>query len=224
MRIKPSILINGISGKISGGVVSKSGVGRGFAVPKNPRSASQGDVRADFTTQSRAWGSLTEAQRVAWNKAAANSVYTDVFGDKHQLSGKGYFTQLNLNITKANGTAITSPPTLGTVAAPLTAAFGSNTNAAQTITWTGGAVAANTAFVIEETPSQSVGTMKAQDSKFRVVSTQAAAASSPANIFAAVVSVNGTPTTGKKVFGRIYAVNLLTGQVSTAISFSGITA
>ena len=46
-------------------------ISRAYAMPANPQTASQMQVRATFGTVASAWDGLTEAQRQAWIAAAA---------------------------------------------------------------------------------------------------------------------------------------------------------
>ena len=224
MKIQPSLSVNALSGRNSGGVHTKNGYARKMAVPKNRRSATQQSTRSTFTTNSRAWASLTDAQRTAWNTAAPNFPYSDVFGQRRLLSGKALYNKLNNNIVLGGGSAISTPPTPAAVSAVTSAAFGSNTNALQTVVFAASPAPANTAYIIKMTAPLSVGNMTPGKSKYRRIQVVAPAGTTPANTFAAYSTVNGTPVTGKKIFGQMFSVNLLTGQVSPALSFSGTTA
>jgi hypothetical protein len=224
MKYQGTIAVSAISGRNSGSKMSKNLVGSKFKKPTNPRSAAQQTVRSAFTTNTKGWASLTDAQRSGFTALASGLHRSDRFGNKYTQKGKQLYSQLNNNLAQAGEAAISTAPSSTLVTAPLTAAFGSNTNAAQTIAFTASPVPANTSFIIEMTKPLSAGYSKVTKSMYRVVAIEAAAATSPANTFAAYSAIFGAPITGKKIFGQIVAVNTLTGFKSTPVAFVGTTA
>jgi hypothetical protein len=224
MKIQPSLSVNALSGRNSGGVHLKNGYARAQAKPRNRRTNAQQSIRATFTTSTKAWGSLTDAQRTGWNNGAVNFPYSDIFGQRKIYSGKALYTKLNNNTLANGGSAISTCPSPSTVTGPTSISIGTNTISALTLVFAASPIAANTAFVVLATPPLSVGNSFPSTSKYRKITTLAAAATTPGNIFSAYQSVNGTPVVGKKIFFRVFAVNLTTGQVTPALSVVSTTA
>lgn len=67
---------------------------RGYVTPTNPATTRQRAVRALFVAASRAWGSLTSAQRTSWRDYAAANLLTDVFGATFAASGINWYVGL----------------------------------------------------------------------------------------------------------------------------------
>ena len=64
MKVKPSLLVSSMSGRHSGGVLSKNDGGRIGKKPSNPQSADQQNVRALFAQLSRGWALLSDSQQI----------------------------------------------------------------------------------------------------------------------------------------------------------------
>lgn len=224
MKVRYTISVGGLSGKNSGGVHNQNGTARKLARPSNPRTNSQMGVRASFTTNSKAWAALTDAQRLSFVQLGSNLKATDRIGNKHVLKGKQTYSRINNNLLGVGVAALSSAPADQTVVAPATASFASNTSAAQTVAFTATPVPANTKYIIRMTKPLSAGYSVPPKGAFRTVQVVAAAGTSPANTFAAYGTIFGTPVTGKKIFGTIQAINTVNGAKSTPLSFSSTTA
>lgn len=99
MKIKFGSFITEGRGKIGGHVASRNRAGaylRTKVSPINRNTLAQQLVRAVFASISRAWSSLSQAQRDAWNAAVTNWKQTDIFGDVKTLSGFNLHQKLNL--------------------------------------------------------------------------------------------------------------------------------
>lgn len=226
-KIKFGSFVTDMRNKVGGTVYSKN---RGGAYTKNkvspaqPNTAAQTTARTRMTTYSQGWRSLTAAQQAAWNAAVTNFQKTDVFGDMKVPSGQNLYGKLNINIAQAGGSAITTPPLPTAVVGPLTitltAAAGTP---AMSLAWTGGAVPADTTWLIEMTAQLSAGRFSVK-SMYRIVTTAAAAATSPANLLAAYNTKFGTLVAGTKVFVKVTPIGLLTGIKGTGITTSCIVA
>lgn len=84
---------------------------RGLTIPANPQSARQMAVRGYLTTCARAWGALTEPNRVTWRDWATLHPVTDIFGTSVLLSGANWFIGLTSNILAITHTQIDTAPT-----------------------------------------------------------------------------------------------------------------
>jgi len=220
-----AIVVDG-RGKIGGHVMTKNRQGsamRTKVTPSNRRSVDQTTARNSFSNFSSLWRGLTQAQRDAWNSAAGDVNRRNIFGDSYHPTGKNLYALTNINLILAGGTAVTSPPA-ATLPINLTAfAIGSNTSAAQTLTFTVTPVEANNMILLEATRPLSAG-VTSPGKAFRKFTTIAAAATSPANTFAAYQTKFGTPVTGKKIFFRATKISTVSGLRTLPLVVSGITA
>lgn len=113
MKIKWGALVVDGRNKIGGQVASKNKSGsymKNKVTPTNPNTTAQANARANLTLVSRAWASLTEAQREAWNAYAAQYPYVDIFGDSKYLTGFNYYLKCNLNLRNAGSPVVVAPP------------------------------------------------------------------------------------------------------------------
>ena len=99
MKIKFGSFITEGRGKIGGHVASRNRAGaylRTKVTPINRNTAAQILIRGIFGSISRAWSSLTQLQRDAWNAAVVNWKQTDIFGDLKTLSGFNLHQKINI--------------------------------------------------------------------------------------------------------------------------------
>lgn len=104
-KIKYSALVSDMRNKLNGSVMSKNRYGsyvRNKVTPVNPQSLYQQFSRNLFGTASSAWRGLTSAQVTAWNEAAKDFPFTDIFGDVKHLSGQALFVQMNKNLQQVS--------------------------------------------------------------------------------------------------------------------------
>lgn len=224
--IKLTAFMDAISGKVNGTVFSRNKGGayaKGFVVPSNPQSAGQSVVRSRFGNLSIGWKALTQTQRDTWIAAAPQWLVTNTFADLKQLSGQQLFIRLNCNIIMAGGTQINTAPVPAGLTPLQTFAVGTNTTAAQTFTFSASPVPANIAMIVMATPGLSAGISNITK-YLRIFTTVAPAGTSPVNSFAAYVTKFGTPISGGKITWRVFLVSRLTGEVSTFLQFSSVTA
>lgn len=115
MLIK-STVFDQTSGSAANITASKNRGGQYFrqrTTPANPQTADQTTVRAVLASVSAAWRVLTEAQRTAWNAAAANFPSTNSLGQPIAKTGHQVFVQLNASLRSVTPAAsiIADPPT-----------------------------------------------------------------------------------------------------------------
>ena len=98
MKIIPA-LTGPMSGKLGGMVASRNRGGQYFrrkAVPVNPDSTRQVEVRSNFATLISYWNNLlTPAERDSWTQWAANTPRIDSLGQTHILTGQNAFVGFN---------------------------------------------------------------------------------------------------------------------------------
>jgi hypothetical protein len=122
---------------------------------------------------------------------------TDSLGQSYTLNGFGAFVSVNNNLAAAGEAGVDSAPALITPDGPLTAVT-TLTAAVFSIAYTGTPLAANTKLLTYASPQTSAGRSFQND--LRLISVSAAAAATPANVFAAYSARFGTPVVGNKIF------------------------
>lgn len=113
MKAKFGAIVVAGSGKIGGHVFSKNRGGaymRTKVTPSNPNTVAQQNVRSILSSLSQSWGSLTDAQRLAWQNAVADWSSTDIFGDIKNPSGNNLYVRLNSVLLNSGQATIDTPP------------------------------------------------------------------------------------------------------------------
>jgi hypothetical protein len=83
---------------------------RNRTFPTQPNTASQQNVKTEFSARSGAWKNLTEDQRQSWILGAPNFPMPDVFGNIRILSPATLYQQLNLNLFFTGTSPISTCP------------------------------------------------------------------------------------------------------------------
>lgn len=188
---------------------------RSRATPVNPASSAQGVVRARLAANAAAWRSLTAIQRAGWGDLGASMTRTDSLGQSYTLNGfAAYCSVNNLNVAAGNA-VVGDAPALSTPSALLTAAI-TLTAAAFSVAYTATPLGAGARLFSFCSPQRSAG--RAFEGDFRLISVSAAAAASPANIFAAYQAKFGTPIVGNRVFLSltVYTAGFASGPLVTS--------
>lgn len=227
MKLKFGAIVVDGRGKVGGHVMSKNRAGaymRTKVSPVNAQTGAQLSIRNRFTTYAQNWRGLTQAQRDAWNAAVSDFAKTDVFGDLKNPTGFNLYQRLNNNLVTVGASPITAPPLPASVgevvASSLTAADGAVAESLSLVL--GGDVPAGTAVKVFATAPQSAGKSFVK-SEHRLISTLAAAASTPVDLLPAYQSKYGsTGAAGQKIFVKIVAINTTTGQSGTPSEVSAI--
>lgn len=214
-----AIVVDG-RGKAGGHVFSKNRGGaymRTKVTPSNPQTNAQQSTRASLTRFAQGFRSLTAIQIAAWNAAVESFKSTNIFGDIKNPSGINLYVRLNTLIVIAGGSVLTSPP-LPTAVSALTAL--SATAAAGTpafsVVFAPTPVPTGHTLVIEASRQSSPG-VSAFKGKNVVITTEAAAATSPADILTAYTAKYGTLVAGQKIAVSAYFINKTTGLKGTPL-------
>lgn len=112
-KVKFSALVSEMRNKLNGSVFSKNRAGnylRNKTTPVNPQTTFQQAVRQRLGNLSAGFRALGLSVIQAWNEAAVNFPYTDIFGDQKFLNGKDLYVKLNVNLANAAQSPITAPP------------------------------------------------------------------------------------------------------------------
>lgn len=188
------------SGSLAGTTSSRNRFGqyrRTRAIPVNPSTSFQGSVRARMANNAAAYRALTDAQRSGWEALGVYMVRTDSLGQAYSLTGFMAYCSINNNNLAAGNVAVADAPALTTPDSLVTATI-TLTAAAMSIAYTVTPLAAGTRLFSFVSPQRSPG--RSFEGDFRLVSVSAAAAASPADIFAAYVPRLGTPVVGSRIF------------------------
>jgi hypothetical protein len=108
-----SALISDARNKLGGDIFARNRAGLYVRVkvkPKNPKTTNQQANRANFSTFTKGWRSLTAAQIAGWNNLANSSTLTDTLGNSFMPSGLQLYVGLNRNLAQIGATAISDAP------------------------------------------------------------------------------------------------------------------
>lgn len=97
-----SALISDARNKLGGDVFARNRAGLYVRVkvqPANPRTPAQQSNRAQFSSLTKAWRSLSSAQILGWNTLAGSSTLVDTLGNSFAPSGIQLFIGCNRNRT-----------------------------------------------------------------------------------------------------------------------------
>lgn len=201
-KIAYSALVSGVRNKVGTNVFSKGRFGpivRIRVSPTQPRTAAQNAVRANFTTNSKAWDALTQAQRNAWIALAASAPQKDIFGNTYFMTGLQLYQAINRNLDTIAIAAIPDPPADLVVGAPgaLTAASAAGPPITLTLTPTTAAGANEVPTIYGAAPLKAgrlfVG------NRYRYIGKMAAAAAGPWDIAAMYAAKFGALAAGQNV-------------------------
>ena len=194
------VLVPPQSGSKEGVTASRNRFGqyiRTRAIPVNPTSFAQGQVRARMAGNSAAWRLLTSAQRAGWGDLALMMIRTDSLGQSYALQGNQAYASINNNLLAcgaaiaADAPAMATPVALASVTITLTAA-------AFSIAYTATPLPALTYLMVFASPQRSAG--RNFEGDFRLIKCGVAAGASPLVITAEYTAKFGVPITGNKVF------------------------
>jgi len=210
------------SGSMAGTTSSRNRYGqyrRTRAIPVNPRTGSQGTVRARLGANAAAWRALTAAQRAGWTDLGAMMTRTDSLGQTSTLNGFSAYCSVNNNNSAAGNAVVSDAPAIVTPGT-LTTATVTLTAAAFSVAYTATPLAAGTRLFSYVSGQKSAG--RNYESDLRLLAVSAAAAASPAVLTTAYTAKWGVPVVGNRVFMtfRLYAG----GFLGAPLTFSQVVA
>jgi hypothetical protein len=209
---------NPSSGSLQGTTYSRNRFGqytRSRAAPVNVNSTQQGVVRARMAANAAAWRTLTANQRAGWTDLGLSIIRTDSLGQSYTFNGFMAYCSLNNNLVAAGDAVISDAPAVTTPGALLTATI-TLTAAAFSIAYTPTPLAAGQRLFTFASPQRSAG--RAFEGDYRLLAVSAAAAASPANVFAAYSAKWGVPIVGNRVFLslQVFEAGFLSGPLVTS--------
>ena len=173
-------------------------ISRALAIPANPRTDAQLDIRDTFTAVTKAWRALTDAQRAAWASAALTVMSKSRCGTSGPLTGSQFYTKLNATVALIGGDNMDAPP--------MPPAFDHNPVGALAISNDGGEITLRLAcpnqpttdILVRATAPVSAGVSNTSD--YRILGVLPAPAQGACNITAMYVARFGVPPVTAKVF------------------------
>lgn len=204
------------SGSVAGVTSSRNRFGqyrRTRAIPVNPNSSYQGVVRDRMAVNAAAWRALTSTQRAGWTTLGAAMARTDSLGQTYTLTGFSAYCSVNNNNLAAGNAVVSDAPALTTPSGLLTATI-TLTAAAMSIAYTTTPLAAGVRLFTYTSPCRSAG--RNFETDLRLLAVSAAAAASPANVYATYIARFGVPVVGQCVFFSLalYSGGFLSGPMA----------
>lgn len=203
------------SGSLAGQTSSRNRYGqyrRTRAIPVNPATSYQGLARARLALAAATWRTITAAQRAAWETLGALMTRTDSLGQAYTLTGFQGFVSVNSLNAAAGNAQVTDAPALTTPAAILTDTV-TLTAAVFSIAYTPTPLGAGERLFTFCSPQGSAG--RSFNGDYRLLAVSAAAAASPANVYAAYLARFGLPIVGQRIFLSLqrYSTGFLSGPL-----------
>lgn len=207
------------SGSVAGQTNSRNRFGqyiRSRAIPVNPNSSAQGQMRARFGDNSQAWRSLTDAQRAGWSDLGLQLQRTDALGQTYTLTGLQAYIAINNNNLDAGSAVVSAAPALISPVGLLTATV-TTTGGTLSLAYTATPLSAGHKLFVYASPQRSPG--RNFEGDYRLIFQSAAAAASPANILAAYTARFGAPVVGNKIFFslQVYDGGFLSAPLTTSV-------
>lgn len=227
-KIKFGALAEDARGKIGGVVYSRNQFGgyiREKVSPVQPSSARQTIVRERVTSITKRWfGTLTDAERLAWIAFAKTTPVPDVFGNPNLLTGINAYLRLNGALLNAGETIIDTPPSdlasigLETLSVPM--ASGAATAA---VTFTITPLGANDMLYIWATQGLTPGRFFFKPF-YRFIGVSTVAGVSPFAAGALYTTRFGTMIVGSAVGWKVQVLRDSNGAVTSGLTIRSIVA
>ena len=87
---------------------------RSLAIPTNPRTEEQLNIRQMLGSMAHNWKTITENQRLAWIAAAKLIQSRPRLGQSGPLTGMQLYVRVNFNLTQVGEPAVANPPVVPT--------------------------------------------------------------------------------------------------------------
>jgi len=221
-------IITEMSGSIGHNTYQKGRYGdivrvKGRAINRN--TSPQAIVRAFFSTLTKAWKSLTDAQRAGFNTGTAVFTKKDSLAKTITLTGAQLFISLNRNLQTIGQATISAMPFKRAIAAVTSATCAAAAGAATMVLTYSPAIPATDSWILRATRPLSAG-KQSQSQDYKIIDIELTADASPLNIKAAYEAVFGTnwKTAGAKIFFAITPVGNAEGIQGTTYHVTSIVA
>jgi len=215
-KVAFSALVSDLRNKVGGNVFTKVRSGPMVRIkvsPAQPRSAAQTAVRSNFTTNSKAWDTITQTQRNGWIALAASLPQKDIFGNTYYMTGLQLYQQLNRNLQTIGVAVISDAPASVSVGAPGAVTVDSAAGPTLTVA-TANDPAAGEVPVIFAVKPLNAGRIFAQGQFTVLDATQAAGTAGPYDEATKYAAKYGTLASGQNVNCGVRFINNTTGAGS----------
>lgn len=214
-----------ISGSIGGTTWSRNRGGtymRNRAIPLNPNTPYQQNVRSILATQSQAWADQTNAVRAAWSNWAVQNPVINALGRSIILSGAQAFIQLRSRLQLAVEPLITNPPIVNAPDGLLSLALTADVGAGEVeVAFTSTPLDADVSLWTLAAVVNSAGISYVRN-LVRQIQITGGAVGSPQTIEADLVSRFGALVVGQTLHVRVSTFGRTTGLLSTALEDSAL--
>jgi hypothetical protein len=186
--------------------------------PVQPRTSSVLTQRGLMGSLSKRWfGTLSDAERLAWIALATANPRTNVFGNSIVLTGLQMYQALNRNLQLVGESIIDTPPANLDVDALTTLAIAPDATAGDfDVTWTPDPVPAGHWAVFDATLQVNAG-RSFVNSYYRFITQYPSGPPQPFNIFDQYTAKWGALRLGQKITVRAFTVKIATGARSTPL-------
>ena len=219
-KVKLGPIVAQASGSVAGTVFSRNRGGtyiRNRAIPTDPNTVDQQNVRAILATQSQGWADRTDAERAAWENWAAQNPVTDVLGASIILSGHQAYVRLNSRLDFLDQTLLTAPPIINAPLALDTVVQAGDIGLGNVdLTYTATPLAAGVVLWIQAAVVNSSGVTYVRN-LLRFVGSSAAAQASPFDDQTLIEAKFGTLIVGQTLHARVSTFDVATGLLSVGL-------
>jgi hypothetical protein len=175
-------------------------ISRILAIPANPRTTGQLNVRQHLAAYAMQWRQLEELERLAWINMAKTRQSKARLGQSGPLTGEQFFIQINCNLATMGVTPVTVPPASAAFPALVPSTL-EITNVANVIAIKMACATDPTEYtIIRGAPPQSEGIYSCNN--FRVLGECPQPTDGKANITSLYTAKFGIPVVGQKLFIR----------------------
>lgn len=221
--ITPGPTVAAISGSIGGTVFSRNRGGayiRNRAIPVDPNTQSQQNVRSILATQSQNYADLTVAQRAAWENWASQNPVVNALGNSIQLSGHQAFVQLNSRLALDVQATLTAPPIINAPTGLASVVQDGDEGVGDVdLTFTTTPLPAGVKLWIQAAVLNSAGIRYVRN-RLRFIGTSAAAETSPYDDETQIETKFGALIVGQTLHVRVSTFDTATGLLSVGLEDS----
>lgn len=150
-----------------------------------------------MSANSAGWRGLTDAQRAGWKSLGLEITRSDSLGSSYTMNGFMCYCSVNNNNVAAGNAIVSDAPLLATPATIITAVI-TSTAAALSVAYTATPLPAGARLFSYVSAQESAG--RNFNANYYLLAVSAAAAASPANLFAAYSAKFGVPVVGRRIF------------------------
>lgn len=227
-----SVGITNISGKAGGSIYSRNRGGayvKNFAVPTNPNTTFQQNVRNIFGGIAQAWRALTEEQRSSFNALAPLYTARDVFGDGLTYTGSQLHQKLNGNLMLNGQDPITTAlepqgtPPMISINGVSSLAVDNTYALSYALDYNIGEFSMADFVVVVSAAAPSSATRTYQQNRFRFVRSNVLATSGVSQGIGNYVDRFYSPLEGQVVNLKLQLLNLKTGELSAPLTEAVVT-